>query len=131
MVKPAPYGPFPCVPLPKRPRIQWPGGAQIAVWVVVNLEFFALDRPIPGGNGKVPDVVAWSKRDYGNRVGVYRLMDSMARANMPGTANVNAEMCEFHPEVLVEAKRLDDSVLRPPPAQPAAAVARESAPPAK
>lgn len=106
MVKPAPYGPFPCVPLPKRPRIQWPDGAQIAVWVVVNLEFFRLDQPVPGGHGKVPDVVAWSKRDYGNRVGVYRLMEVMERAGFPGTANINAEMCEFHPEVLVEAKRL-------------------------
>ena len=65
MVKPAPYGPFPCVPLPKRPRIQWPNGAQIALWVVVNLEFFRLDQKVPGGHGKVPDVVAWSRQADG------------------------------------------------------------------
>ena len=54
-------------------------------------------------------------------------------SNDPGPGGVTANEAKALDDAaeMVEAKRLDDSVLRPPPAQPAAAVARESAPPAK
>jgi peptidoglycan/xylan/chitin deacetylase (PgdA/CDA1 family) len=105
-VKPSAYGPFPYVPAPKRPKITWPNGARVAFWVVVNFEYFPLDQPIPGGNGKVPDVVAWSRRDYGNRVGAFRIMERMSRFGVRGTANLNADLCAAHPEIVAEAKRL-------------------------
>lgn len=105
-MKPSAYGPFPYVPAPKRPKIVWPNGARVAFWVVVNFEYFPLDEPIPGGHGKVPDVVAWSRRDYGNRVGAFRIMERMARFGVRGTANINADLCAAHPEIVAEAKRL-------------------------
>lgn len=106
-MKPSAYGPFPYVPAPKRPKIVWPNGAHVAFWVVVNFEYFPLDQPIPGGHGKVPDVVAWSRRDYGNRVGAFRIMERMARFGVRGTANINADLCTAHPEIVAEAKKLN------------------------
>ena len=61
------------------PDPKWPGGAHVALWVIPNIEFFALDEKVPPGSGgsgvPVPDIPAWSARDYGNRVGVFRLME--------------------------------------------------------
>jgi allantoinase len=105
-LKPSAYGPFPYVPTPRRPKITWPNGANVAFWVVVNFEYFPLDQPIPGGNGKVPDVVAWSRRDYGNRVGAFRIMERLAKFGVRGTANLNADLCAAHPEIIAEAKKL-------------------------
>jgi len=58
-MKPQKYGPFPYTPINRRPRITWPDGAQIAVWVIPNIEAFALDERMPVGQGKVPDVMNW------------------------------------------------------------------------
>jgi hypothetical protein len=80
------YGPFPYVPLPQRPRLTWPGGARIALWIAPNIEFFGLDGNVPGrdnerlANDKArrPAVRDWAVRDYGNRIGVWRIFDVMA-----------------------------------------------------
>jgi len=41
---------------------------------------------VPGGTGQAPDIINWAPRDYGNRVGVFRLMEVMARHGVRGTA---------------------------------------------
>ena len=106
-MKPSASGPFPYVPLPTRPKLNWPNGARLAFWVVVNFEYFPLDQKVPGGHGKVPDIVAFSRRDYGNRVGAFRIMERMAKYGVRGTANINADLCTAHPEIVAEAKRLN------------------------
>ena len=40
------YGPFPYVPINERPKLEWPGGARVALWVIPNIEFFPLSRGI-------------------------------------------------------------------------------------
>ena len=70
-MKPRDYGPFDYSPIIRRPRLDWPNGERVALWVIPNIEFFSLQER-PGGygaGGKVPDVVMWSDRDYGNRIG--------------------------------------------------------------
>jgi len=74
-MEPRKYGPFPYIPINRRPKITWPNGARVAVWVAPNFEAFALDEKMPVGKGKIPDVMYWSLRDYGARVGVFRVMD--------------------------------------------------------
>ena len=65
----ATYGPFPYSPITRRPRLEWPGGARVALWVIPNIEFFSLEDKIPAGSGgsgvKPPDVPNWAVRDYG------------------------------------------------------------------
>ena len=62
-MKPRPYGPFPYSPIISRPRLEWPNGAHVALWIIPNIEYFSLQER-PGGygpGGKIPDVVMWSR----------------------------------------------------------------------
>jgi allantoinase len=109
-MKPSRYGPFPYTPITRRPKIVWPNGARLAVWVIPNVEFFPLDERMPEGPGSsgglIPDVLTWAPRDYGNRVGIWRLMEVMARHGVRGTVALNSEICDAHPEIIDEAKKL-------------------------
>jgi peptidoglycan/xylan/chitin deacetylase (PgdA/CDA1 family) len=109
-MEPRRYGPFPYTPITRRPKIAWPNGARVALWVIPNIEFFPLNERMPdspgGSGGLIPDVIAWSMRDYGNRVGIYRLMEVMQRHRVRGTVALNSEICDEHPEIIDEAKRL-------------------------
>nr|MCB7500705.1 hypothetical protein [Enterobacter roggenkampii] len=66
-------------PYRDRPKIVWPGGKKLAFWVAPNIEFYEFDPARnPGRAGwpkPAPDVVAYSQRDWGNRVGHWRLME--------------------------------------------------------
>jgi len=105
------YGPYPYTPITARKGFRWPNGKRLALWVIPNLEFFHLDDPMPGANNeriefakaKIPNIRNWTLRDYGNRVGVWRLMDMMARHGIRGTAAVNSDVCIHHPQIIERA----------------------------
>jgi allantoinase len=111
---PSRTGPFPYIPITKRPKLEWPGGARVALWINPNVEFFGLDDVMPGNlnervpreHAKVPNVRNWSLRDFGNRVGVWRLMETLTRHGMRASAALNSEVCLHHPEVIQEMMRL-------------------------
>ena len=77
------YGPLAYVPITRRPKLTWPGGARVALWVNPNIEFFGLDDVLPGNqnervpreHARIPNVRNWAVRDYGNRVGIWRVME--------------------------------------------------------
>lgn len=108
------YGPFPYLPMRGRPALTWPHGARLALWVNPNIEFFGLDDVMPGNvneriareHARVPNVRNWSLRDYGNRVGVWRLMATLTRYGIRASAALNSEVCDHHPEIIDEARRL-------------------------
>jgi hypothetical protein len=102
------YGPFPYSPITRRPPLTWPDGAQVALWVIPNIEFFSLMEKVPAGSGgpgtPVPDIPSWSARDYGNRVGVFRLMRVLDRYGIRGTVALNSDLCAHHPEIIAEGR---------------------------
>jgi allantoinase len=106
-MKPSPYGPFPYSPIISRPKLTWPNGARIALWVIPNIEFFSLEeRPGGyGGAGKIPDVVMWSERDYGNRIGIWRMMEVLDRYNIRGSVALNSLLCDQHPIIIEEGNK--------------------------
>ena len=53
-MKPAPYGPFPYSAINRRPKWTLPDGARVALWVIPNIEFFPLDRAMPGDFERTP-----------------------------------------------------------------------------
>src|SRR3546814_7740843 len=67
-----------------RPKIVWPQGKTVAVWVAPNLEFYELDppaNPLRKSWAKPhPDVVGYSHRDHANRVSHWRMADVMTRS---------------------------------------------------
>jgi peptidoglycan/xylan/chitin deacetylase (PgdA/CDA1 family) len=85
-----------------RVRTGWtlPRGAKLAVWVIPNVEFFPLDQKVPQGSGVVPDVPAFAARDYGARVGFWRVLDALDEAGIRGTAAINASVQDAYPEVM-------------------------------
>jgi allantoinase len=107
-MKPSRYGPFPFVPITQRPRYALPNGARVALWVIPNIEFFGLDDPMPGNNNEriprssalIPAVRAWSQREYGNRVGIWRIMEVLDRYGIRGTVALNSDICDNQPQIL-------------------------------
>src|SRR5437762_13270047 len=79
------YGPLAYLPITRRPKLTWPGDARVALWVNPNIEFFGLDDVMPGNlnermpreEAKIPNVRNWAVRDYGNRVGIWRIMEGV------------------------------------------------------
>lgn len=97
---------YPYAPLHTRPAIQWPGGKSVAVWLCVSVEWFPItpaDKPFraPGHmQTAYPDYRHYTARDYGNRVGVYRLLDAFAKAGIKASFAVNAAIAERHPALV-------------------------------
>ncbi len=77
-----------------RPPLRWPGGARVALWVVPNIEHYeylpAAGQPRdPWPRSPHPDVLNYAGRDYGNRVGVWRLFDLLDKHGIRGTTSFN------------------------------------------
>ena len=96
----------------RRPKWKWPNGARLAIWVAPNLEFFPLTRPLAANPmaktlEKAPTIRTWGVRDYGNRVGVFRLMELLSKYGIRATASLNADLCDQHPQIVEDALKLD------------------------
>jgi len=110
-MQPSDYGPFPYTPINRRPQLKWPNGARVALWVIPNIEFFSLKKPLPGhpwekASGDAPTVRAWGQRDYGNRIGIFRVMEVLTKHGIRATATVNSDICDHHPQILEDASKL-------------------------
>ncbi|PLT32867.1 polysaccharide deacetylase [Bacillus sp. V5-8f] len=98
-------------PIISRKPLKLPNGARVALWVIPNIEHFHIDQPstsIYGGTASFnPDILNYSWRDYGVRVGIWRMMEVMQKYNVKGTVALNSEVCENYPEIIEAAKKLD------------------------
>lgn len=93
--------------LPSRPTGTWPNGARLALWVAVGAESY---RPDEGATedilprGAAPDLVNTAWRDYGNRVGAFRLFQRLADIGIRPAVLLNTDLYHEAPEVLVSAR---------------------------
>ncbi len=96
-------------PMPRRPRLELPNSARIAVWVIPNVEYFPFDLPStpinPACTHLVPDVLNFSWRDYGTRVGIWRIMETLDEVGMRASVAMNAMVCDRFPEFVEEAAK--------------------------
>ena len=103
-MSPAPtHGRYPYSPIIERSDYDWPGGKRLAVYIGLNLEWFAFGEGLgaelaPGG--PQPDVLNYSWRDYGNRVGVFRLAELFSELKLPVSLLVNSEMYTHAPQAI-------------------------------
>lgn len=90
-----------------RPRIQWPGGRKVAVWVAPNLEYYEIDPPSnphrKSWSRPHPDVVGFSHRDHSNRVSHWRMAEVMSKYGFPGSVSLSVALCQHHPRVVADA----------------------------
>jgi len=85
-----------------RKRFSWPGGKNLALWIIPNVEVFLFNAS--GGAG-ASDVVGYSWREYGTRVGLWRIADVMDKAGLKATVALNAGVCEVFPKAIEEMKK--------------------------
>jgi peptidoglycan/xylan/chitin deacetylase (PgdA/CDA1 family) len=94
---------LPYSPIVDRAPIRWPGGARVAVWVVPNIEHYELlpppGAPDPYPRTPHPDVRKYAYHDYGNRVGLWRLVEVLDRHEVPCTVSLNVAVLDHYPEV--------------------------------
>ncbi len=102
------------VPFPKRPRLNWPGNARVASFVLLHLEYWELmpaetsvrdPRPVGEFGSFTPDYRTWTQRDYGNRVGIFRVLDVLDRYQIRAGVAVNALAAERYPYLIEQFKR--------------------------
>ncbi|TQS28832.1 polysaccharide deacetylase family protein [Microbispora sp. KK1-11] len=91
-------------PITERPTISWPGGARVAVYIGLNIEHFLVDRPStsiwPGTADLVPDALNYGWRDYGARVGVWRVADILDRHGIRASVLLNSAVAEHYPQII-------------------------------
>src|SRR5437016_8487859 len=116
-MEPRDYGPFPYVPINDRPKLEWPGGARLAVWIIPNIEFFPLTRGIAGSpyssDAPAPSVRAWAQRDYGNRVGIWRIMEVLQKHGVRASPTLYSDICDHHPQIVNAVVELGWEILEP------------------
>jgi hypothetical protein len=97
------HGRFEYSPIVNRPDWSWPAGRRLAVYIALNLEHFAYGSGLgisysPGIPH--PNTYNWAWREYGNRVGVWRLLDLFDRLQLPVSLLLNSEVYDHCPEVV-------------------------------
>jgi allantoinase len=98
-----------------RKSVAWPGGAKLAVGIVVSIEQYEMAQApgaflpvtLPGGMGRgpYPDFRSYSLREYGNRIGVFRVMEILDRHGLRATAAIDASVATRKPVILEECKK--------------------------
>lgn len=91
-------------PIVERPRLQWPDGARVAFYIGLNIEHYHVDKPAtsatPTTVGLVPDPMNYGWRDYGVRVGIWRLIELLDRVGMVPSVMLNSEVCHHYPQIV-------------------------------
>ncbi|GAB3987873.1 polysaccharide deacetylase family protein [Actinoallomurus acanthiterrae] len=91
-------------PITERSPISWPGGARVAVYIGLNVEHFLIDRPStsiwPGTAELVPDALNYGWRDYGPRVGIWRVLDSLDRHGIRASVLLNSDVVHHYPQII-------------------------------
>ena len=103
--------------LSQRSKINWPNDKKLALWINVPIQFFPLNQSddpfkVPGGmTMPYPDLRHFSLRDYGNRVGIYRLLDAFDKFNIQPSFAINSAMATRAPYLLEKINERDNSII--------------------
>ena len=94
-----------------RPPLRLPGGARVAVWTIVNVEEWSIERamprtvlPPPYGQPLLPDLPNWAWHEYGMRVGFWRFVEVLKKFGLKATLALNGSVIERYPPVVKAAR---------------------------
>jgi peptidoglycan/xylan/chitin deacetylase (PgdA/CDA1 family) len=103
--------PYTYSPIVDREPLAWPGGKKVAVYVGLNIEHFLVGKPStsiwPGTAELLPDPLNHGWRDYGARVGIWRIIDILDRHGVRASALVNSTAVEEYPRIVEAGVRRD------------------------
>jgi peptidoglycan/xylan/chitin deacetylase (PgdA/CDA1 family) len=95
----------PYSPAPARPPVRWPGNARVAFWVAPNVEHYEYTPPpdqpfsVFSRLPTAPDIQQYALRDYGNRVGFWRMTELLDELEIPATVSLNLAVLDHYPEI--------------------------------
>jgi allantoinase len=98
-------------PISERPPLKLPDGKRMAVWVIVNVEEWDANMPMPrtvltppAGGSPSPDIPNWAWHEYGNRVGFWRLLKTFDDFKLPAALAINGSAIAGYPAIVKAAK---------------------------
>ena len=97
----------------QRPTYDWPGGKRLAFYIALNIEHFAFGTGIgmdPAHRGGAQTTRNYAWRDYGNRVGNWRLFEILDELKLPATILLNSTVCYHYPDIVEKIKTRGDDV---------------------
>jgi peptidoglycan/xylan/chitin deacetylase (PgdA/CDA1 family) len=93
-----------------RPPLRLPDNARVAVWVIVNVEHWSADGPMPRvvipppmHQPLLPDLPNWAWHEYGMRVGFWRILEALRSRSITPTLALNGYVCRSYPRVTTAA----------------------------
>ncbi len=105
--------PYPWSPMISRQPLCWPGGKKLALVITMNCEYWDLTKesaePYYAGGppmlpdslpGNVADYPNFTWREYGQRVGVWRLFKLFEDMGAPFSVTINAKTALERPEII-------------------------------
>ena len=108
------HGRYPYSAITRRPDFSWPGGKRHAVYLGFNLEHFDFGEGLGaalGPKSPEPDVLNYSWRDYGNRVGAWRCLALFDELKLPAAAILNTALYDYCPELIEACVRRGDELV--------------------
>ncbi len=94
-----------------RPKLTVPDGKRMILWVILNVEEWRIERPMPRtvlpppmGQPLLPDVPNWSWHEYGMRAGFWRQYEALTRRGIATTLAINGNVCRSYPRVASAAR---------------------------
>ncbi|HET7886490.1 MAG TPA: polysaccharide deacetylase family protein [Bradyrhizobium sp.] len=99
-------------PISERAPLKLPDGKRMAVWVIVNVEEWDINSPMPrtvltppAGGSPSPDIPNWAWHEYGNRVGFWRLLKTFDDFKLPAALAINGSALAAYPAIVKAAKQ--------------------------
>ena len=108
------HGRFDYQAIHHRSTYRWPNGAGLAVYLGFNIEHFAFGEGLGAGIGPAspqPDVLNYSWREYGNRVGAWRCLDLFDSLGLPAAALINTALYDHCPELVAACVARGDELV--------------------
>jgi len=108
------HGRFGYRPITRRPDYDWPGGARLAVYLGFNIEHFAFGDGMGANLGPAsphPDVLNYSWREYGNRVGAWRCLELFDQLGLPAATLLNTSLYDHCPELVAACAARGDELV--------------------
>ena len=96
---------IPYLPINRRPKLNWPDDKRVALWICPNIEHYEFQPKFqrvrdPWPRSAHPDILGYSLRDYGNRVGLWRLFEVMDDLQLKATVSLNMAVIQHYPDIL-------------------------------
>ncbi|MCP3387769.1 polysaccharide deacetylase family protein [Bradyrhizobium sp. CCGB12] len=101
-------------PIHQRPQFKWPQGKRLAFYIALNVENFSFGEGLghtPTALGPPPDTRNFGWRDYGLRVGIWRIFDMMDHFGLPMCHLLNASVCDAMPSIPERIRMRSDEVI--------------------